>query len=266
MGSIGVLAAATAASSSQPLPQSTRGALLAFTSGLLITFIFVRINTRLIRAHVSWWFHDITPGGRHIHHMVFGVVLMAAAGLLEFSERPTGAYLSVIAFAFGAGVALTLDEFALILNLQDVYWREEGRRSVDAVVVAAAAALLLLLGSNPVVGKVAPNTPGQYIAFVVVLNLGFALLCFLKGKLWTGFIGLWVPLVAIVGTIRLARPGSPWARWRYGSRPKKTERAQVRFEREDRRREALRTWFYDFVAGKPSLPPLSRTKRDKEPE
>jgi hypothetical protein len=95
--------------------------LLGFTAGLLITFLLVRINTRLVRANVSWWFRDIERGGTHIHHMVFGVVIMVASGLLTFALTPTGLALQFLAFAFGAGVALTLDEFALILHLDDVY-------------------------------------------------------------------------------------------------------------------------------------------------
>ncbi len=50
-----------------------RAELLAFVVGLLLTFLGVRLNTRLIRARVSWWFHDIERGGTHVHHMVFGV-------------------------------------------------------------------------------------------------------------------------------------------------------------------------------------------------
>ena len=130
-----------------------RAVLLGFTLGLLVTFLLVRANTRLIRAKVSWWFHDITPGGTHIHHMVFGVIIMVTTGLLTFALSPTGLVLQFLAFAFGAGVALTLDEFALILHLEDVYWEEQGRLSVDAVVVVAAAGLLFLLVGPPIVGS-----------------------------------------------------------------------------------------------------------------
>jgi lysyl-tRNA synthetase class 2 len=244
----------------QPLPHD-RHALVAFLVGLLVTFVLVRINTRLIRAHVSWWFHDITPGGKHIHHMVFGVVLMATAGLIEFSMNPTGWYLTATALAFGAGVALTMDEFALILNLDDVYWREEGRRSVDAVVVASAAALLFLLGGTPLLDSTTTTgLPVMLVVATVLANLMLSLLSFSKGKLWVGFIGLWIPLVSLVGSVRLARPGSPWARWRYRTRPQKVARAEMRFARTDARQKALRAWFYDLIAGKPSLPPLSAPK------
>ncbi len=127
-----------------------RAAVAAFTIGLLVTFLAVRINTRLIRAKVKWWFHDIeSDSGLHVHHMVFGVVIMVVVGLLLIMALPTGLTLQLAALAFGAGVALTLDEFALILRLQDVYWRKEGRLSVDAVIVAACAGLLFVLGVQP---------------------------------------------------------------------------------------------------------------------
>jgi lysyl-tRNA synthetase class 2 len=254
--------AATIASGSQQTAGHGRGALLAFIAGLLLTFIAVRVHTRLIRARISWWFGDIAPGGKHIHHVVFGVILMAGAGLLEFGLRPTGILLNVIAFIFGAGVALTLDEFALLLNVEDVYWLEEGRRSVDAVVVAVAAALLLLLGTVPIVGRIASGASDTLLAVIIVWNLTFSLITLSKGKLWTGFIGLVVPMLSVVGSVRLARPGSPWARWRYRTRPARLERAEARFAEEGERRKAWRIWTYDLVAGRPSLPRLRRVRRN----
>ena len=67
--------------------------------------------------------------------MVIGVVLMATVGILLIALAPEEALAQILALLFGAGVALTLDEFALILHLQDVYWRKEGRLSVDAVII-----------------------------------------------------------------------------------------------------------------------------------
>ena len=124
-----------------------RAAMAGFLVGLLATFLFVRINTRLIRAKVSWWFHDIeSEGGTHVHHMVIGVVLMITVGILLIAIEPTALAGQFLALLFGVGVALTLDEFALILNLQDVYWRKEGRLSVDAVVIVVCAVSLFVLG------------------------------------------------------------------------------------------------------------------------
>ena len=84
-----------------------RAAMAAFTFGLLVTFLGVRINTRLIRAKVSWWFHDIeSEGGVHVHHMVIGVVLMVAMGIALIATTPTHLWLQLCALVFGAGVAL----------------------------------------------------------------------------------------------------------------------------------------------------------------
>ena len=128
-----------------------RAAIAAFTLGLLLTFLFVRLNTRLIRANVSWWFHDIeSEGGLHVHHMVIGVVVMVAAGLGLIAVQPRGPVDAAPRRRCSASAsALTLDEFALILRLQDVYWTTEGRLSVDAVIVAVCVGLLLVLGYAP---------------------------------------------------------------------------------------------------------------------
>ncbi|HMK93136.1 MAG TPA: hypothetical protein VK576_09060 [Thermoleophilia bacterium] len=241
-----------------------RAAIAAFTVGLLATFLFVRLNTRLIRANVSWWFHDIeSEGGLHVHHMVIGVVLMVVAGLAEFALLPHGLWLQLVALLFGAGVALTLDEFALILRLQDVYWTTEGRLSVDAVIVAVCAGVLLVLGVRPL-GNGLSTGPGPAsaladasVAVVIVEDLFFAVICLLKGKLWTGFFGLFIPLVGLVGAVRLARPGSPWAHHRYRDKPRKLARAQ---RREDHVNATWRAWreaFFDLIAGKPHLPSVA---------
>ena len=242
----------------------TRAELLGFTAGLLLTFLLVRVNTRLIRAQVSWWFHDITPGGTHIHHMVFGVIIMVVTGALTFALAPAGLTLQVLAFVFGAGTALTLDEFALILHLEDVYWLEEGRISVDAVVVVTAAGALSLLTGPPLVGADLGKSSIWWLTTVALVNLTFAVIAIVKGKLWTGFVGIWVPIVAYIGAVRLARPNSPWARARYASRPQKLTHAQAREDRRRGRAGRFRAWFYDLIAGKPSLPLFGG--RDDTPE
>jgi lysyl-tRNA synthetase class 2 len=237
----------------------SRAAVAAFTVGLLVTFLGVRINTRLIRAKVRWWFHDIeSEGGLHVHHMVIGVVLMMVAGITLIAALPHDLTLQLAALVFGAGVALTLDEFALILRLQDVYWTTEGRLSVDAVIVAVCAGMLLVLGVHPL-GNVSTAgltgfQSGVAIAATIVVDAGFAIICLLKGKLWTGFFGLFIPFVGTVGAIRIARPGSPWAHKRYVDKPRKLAKAQ---RREDRINATWRAWreaFFDLIAGKPHMP------------
>ena len=102
-----------------------------------VTFGLTRLVTHAIRAGRGP-FRNITPGGRHIHHMTFGICGLLAVGwawLNEFGIGSGGPIASrTTALVYGAGAALTLDEFALWLNLKDDYWSKEGRESIDAVV------------------------------------------------------------------------------------------------------------------------------------
>ena len=102
----------------------------------LITFAAVRGITTMIRAGVGP-FHNVTAGATHIHHLVWGILLLLVVGYVWLSEVGVGSgwVASLTAIAFGAGAALTLDEFALWLNLQDVYWEREGRISIDVVLI-----------------------------------------------------------------------------------------------------------------------------------
>jgi hypothetical protein len=235
--------------------------LFCFFVALIVAFVFTRINVRLIRAQV-WWFRNVNVGEMHIHHVVFGVVLMLLGGVagLLLSEISTGWY-AFTAAVFGVGAALVLDEFALILHLRDVYWAKEGRTSVDAVFVAVAATALLLLGLRPLGWEDSDGTTeGRWIAVgFLVVNLAFAVITLLKGKIWSGLLGLFVPLIVYVGAVRLARPGSPWARWFYSDvarRPKPRRMAKA-VHREDRwRRPVIRAKiaFQEFVSGRHDLP------------
>ena len=101
-------------------------------------FGLARLVTHSIRAGRGP-FHNITPGGRHIHHMTFGILGLIGVGYAWLNEIGVGESGSPLAsrstaFFYGAGAALTLDEFALWLNLQDDYWTRQGRESIDAVV------------------------------------------------------------------------------------------------------------------------------------
>jgi hypothetical protein len=83
-------------------------------------------------------------GGRHIHHLVIGIALLLLVGYGWLAEVGTGTddssiFLSrLMSILYGAGAALTLDEFALWLNLRDVYWAPEGRTSIDAIILFGA--------------------------------------------------------------------------------------------------------------------------------
>jgi len=104
--------------------------------GFLVTFGVVRGITHLIRAGVGP-FHNVTSGGLHIHHLVWGILILILVGYVWLIEQGVGSnwIASVTAILFGVGAALTLDEFALWLNLRDVYWTGTGRESIDAVII-----------------------------------------------------------------------------------------------------------------------------------
>jgi hypothetical protein len=192
----------------------------------LVTFLVTRLVVRAIRTGRGP-FRDASVGGVHVHHEVYGVFLLLCTGTLEFTYRPGPPWVQLLAVLFGAGAALTLDEFALWLHLEDVYWSRQGRSSIDAVMVALVVGGLLLLGANPFD---ADDAGGESLLWVTVVgNLLFALAAILKGRVVLGVVGVFVPLVALVGAVRLARPGSFWAhRWyRPGSR--RRARAEARF-------------------------------------
>jgi hypothetical protein len=203
----------------------------------VVTFLFIRLSVRMIRAQVSWWPGNVKAGGTHLHHVVFGIVFMLVAGAGGFSPLGNNApWAEIFSGLFGAGAALVLDEFALVLHLRDVYWSEQGRTSVDAVFLASAILGLMLVGVTPL------GTPE---ALLIVMTL-------FKGKVWTGLLGIFLPVLALVGSIRLARPDSAWARWRYRPESKKARRA---LHRDDQTRQwfvNIRTKVQDALAGRPS--------------
>jgi hypothetical protein len=102
--------------------------------GFLITFGVVRAITHMIRAGVGP-FHDIGGGTLHIHHLVWGIVLLLLVGYAWLIQAGGDLFSHLTAFTFGVGAALTLDEFALWFNFADVYWTRQGRESIDAVVI-----------------------------------------------------------------------------------------------------------------------------------
>jgi hypothetical protein len=211
----------------------------------IATFIITRWVVTTIRKGTGH-LKDNVVGGVHIHHAVPGVILMVAGGLGGLAAQSAG-WRALAGIGFGIGLALVLDEFALILHLQDVYWTDQGRTSVDAVLLAGAVLVLVLVGADPFSADSDIGTSGT--AIVVAINLVFALVCFLKGKIGTGVIGVVVPLVAFVGAIRIGRPGSPWAHRRYPEGSHKAERARVRDEHFDARWRSKLRRFQDEVAG-----------------
>ncbi|WP_405017644.1 phosphatidylglycerol lysyltransferase domain-containing protein [Kitasatospora sp. NBC_00070] len=222
--------------------------------GLIGSFLFIRFSVRMIRRGTSWWPGNVTPGGLHIHHVVFGQGLMVICGVGAFAVRGDGGALrEVLATGFGIGCGLVLDEFALVLHLEDVYWSEQGRTSVDAVILTVALIGLLLIGEVPLGGFVGGVTGSQLLGAGLLLIP--VLVTLAKGKIWTGLLGVMLPPLALVGMLRLARPRSPWARWRYHARPRRLARAERREERIHRRLVAAKTSVYDVLAGAPDPSP-----------
>src|ERR1700733_7886939 len=120
-------------------------------ASFLISFLFIRTSARLMRSpKVPWWPGSVTTeGGLHLHHLVWGIVLILFAGFVEFATAPISPWNEILAAMFGVGAGFTLDEFALWIYLRDVYWAEEGRSSFDAVVIATVLGLLIVLGLAP---------------------------------------------------------------------------------------------------------------------
>jgi hypothetical protein len=120
------------------------------TGSFFVTFATVRAITHAIRAERGP-FRNITPGGRHIHHMTFGITGLLTVGylwLLEIGINEQRGSSRVTAAVYGSGAALTLDEFALWLNLEDDYWTKQGRESIDAVVLFGSLLTLSVLGKG----------------------------------------------------------------------------------------------------------------------
>ena len=192
----------------------------------LVTFLVTRAVTHAIRLGRGP-FRDASVGGLHVHHEVYGIFLLLGTGTAEFTYRPGPPWSQGLAALFGVGAALTLDEFALWLRLDDVYWAREGRSSVDAVLVALVVGCLLLVGANPFDGDEARGE--GVFALTVALNLLFALVAIVKGRVVLGVVGVFVPVVALVAALRLARPRSPWARRRYRPGSRQWRRSRTRY-------------------------------------
>ena len=217
---------------------------------ILVTFIITRIVTRLIRSGsgARAGLGNVRIAGNHVHHQVFGILVIIGTGIVLVSQTPRGAALDAAAAVFGVGVGLTVDEFALWLHLEDVYWTHQGRKSVDAIFCVLVITGALIGGADFVTGPLGTAAWWSSVA-VITVNLLLCVICLLKGKVVTGVTGIVISVVAIVGAIRLAKPGSWWAVHRYASRPRRARRAARRYGQHHQDRwNRLR----NLVAGTPS--------------
>jgi hypothetical protein len=233
---------------------AVRTSVLILFASFLISFLFIRTSARLMRSpKVPWWPGSVTTeGGLHLHHLVFGIVLMLIGGTLGFaldeSQKP---WIEIAAAAFGIGAGLTFDEFALWVHLDDVYWSEDGRQSVDAAVIAIAFVAIVLTGAFS--ASFDTTSPGLLAAGIAILALDIltVLISFSKFRLLHGMFGLLFYPLALWGACRLAKPNSPWAKRFYGERrPEKQARSEARYGH--RRIDRFKDRFRDAIGGRPT--------------
>jgi hypothetical protein len=187
--------------------------LLAF----ICSFGFIRTSAHMIRAQVSWWPGNVeTKSGTHVHHLVWGILLLLSMGYVGISTDLGSPWFEFVAIAFGIGMGLTMDEFALWLNLQDVYWSDKGRQSIDAVVITTGLLVIALLGLefwiavwDAVLILAGMDHGHAWVAIPIqLIGVALAVVCFRRGRKLTGIVGLFVPLVAIVGAVVPSRKKS----------------------------------------------------------
>jgi hypothetical protein len=241
------------------------GCLVAFILTFFVTRSFVRFIRHRVAAGgpVRWWQpRNVHLGEVHIHHVTFGVVLVMISGLtlVTLSVNGQEPEFTLSAIFFGIGAALVLDEYALILHLSDVYWEEDGRSSVDAVFAAVAVAGLLIMGLHPLMfffpfahgtDSLAWHTA---VLGAMVMTLPLAVVVVLKGKVWTGLLGMFIVVLLVIGAVRLSRPHAPWARWRYTTQPDKMRRALERERKWRRPVVQAKLWLQCAIAGTPRVP------------
>lgn len=229
--------------------------LLLLFAAFVVTFATTRTITRLIRAGRGPFTDNISSGGVHVHHAVPGIILLVSGAFASIGAPPHAPWRELAAVAIGVGTSLVLDEFSMILHLQDVYWSNEGRTSVEMISLAFGVLGFALVGVTPFgVDDVGGRELGVRIGAVttVVITAVAVVLCVMKGKYRLALFGSFVPVLAVVGALRLARPTSRWAKRRYSA-----ERVAVAAARErsfDARWEPLADRVSDLIAGRPSRP------------
>jgi hypothetical protein len=240
-------------------------------AAFLASFLFIRTSSRLSRSRrVPWWPGSVVVGGGlHLHHLVWGIALMLSGGTLGFAVNGASPWFELTAIMFGLGAGFTLDEFALWVHLKDVYWTDQGRSSIDAVAVTAAFMGLVLFGVDPL--KIGGGDTAGIIASVggSLLVLLASAACFAKGRFVFGFATLILPPLGLWGALRLGKPESAWARWRYGDRdPERLARAEQRFRPDrpaalwaDRARELI-GGFPARIIDAPTPPPDGAASRE----
>ncbi len=193
-----------------------------------LTFGFIRTSAHMIRAQVSWWPGNVEVGGSHIHHLVWGILLLLIFGWLDIALAPGSPLREISAVLFGVGTGLTLDEFALWLNLKDVYWSKQGRASIDAVIIAAGITGMVLIGFRGWIDAADDVEALVFAAAGAIGALGILMALFnaAKEKFGMAILSILIPVAGIPGAFRLGKPDSLWAKlfYRNGQHRRSVER------------------------------------------
>src|SRR5215472_12120282 len=154
----------------------------------ILTLAGTRFYTRMARTR-GWGSAHV--GSVHVHHLVPGIVLSLVAGGLAIGVQPPEVWTAVLAIVFGGGAALVLDEFAMLLHLDDVYWTTEGRLSIDACLAAVAFLGLVVLVTFPLPTDTGTQRLTRALGDgLIALNAMLVVLTMLKGKLKLGLFGI----------------------------------------------------------------------------
>jgi hypothetical protein len=177
---VSVTAATIGSEFQHEIVDSGKLAAFLFFVALLGTFGFIRTSTHMIKAQVSWWPGNVSVGGTHVHHLVWGIFAMMIFGYVGIVLQPDSPWREIVTVFFAIGMGLTLDEFALWLDLKDVYWEKEGRKSVDAMIVAGCLAGMAVVGFSAFVKLADDVATGVFAAVgaigIVVLAALFVIL------------------------------------------------------------------------------------------
>jgi hypothetical protein len=230
--------------------------LLLMLVSFVVTFLVVRGIVRMIRAGRGP-FRNVSSGAVHVHHVVPGTLLLFAGAILSISG--VGAFWAdeVAAVLIGVGGGLVFDEFALLLYLDDVYWTQQGRLSLEMVTIVVIIILCALVGLSPLG---VDNITIREFSIRITMQIHFLLcgigaaVCLLKGKYYTAVWAVFVAVIALIGAVRLARPGSVWAHRFYRPGSSKERRAQHRVDVFEGRWGILGTRVGNIFAGAVSQP------------
>jgi hypothetical protein len=220
----------------------------------VVTFLLTRTITRTIRDGRGPFRNQVTASGTHTHHSVPGIILLIIGAFTGVGGPGSLGWQSFAALAVGIGTSLVLDEFADPASAGRLLERR-GPALVEAVSLTAACLGLALVGFSPFGVQ---DVDGIELSLrltatgILIGDCVLSLIYVLKGKYRTALFGLFLPPVGVIGALRLARPSSIWARYRY--RGRRLEHATRRATDFDRRWAPLQTDWENFLGGNPSQP------------